>query len=593
VTATGAQANTSVAASLRISAPNTAAPIGQVDTPLQNATGVQGAIGVTGWALDDVGVTSVKIYRNCLPAVDAASACQSINGASVVFIGDAAFVPGARADIESAFPSYPQNSRAGWGYLMLTNMLPNVSSNQPNGGQGPLTIYAFATDAEGNRSLLGRAWAGAGSTTPTSITMANASIAKPFGAIDTPSQGQTVSGVVPNFGWALTPDSNTVVGDGDIHIPSDGSTMRVVIDGVFVGTVTYNQCRGNVGNPISGGVFCNDDVSNVFGNATPQPSLTSRASNPTVHRNLDSGRSPIGSFDINTLTMTNGRHSIAWGVTDSAGRSEGIGSREFIVLNGSSLTADLDALADAAAMNVGASADVDSLPLSASDVTGRTSFDFERPLEAVMPDRDGVRHVSIPELGRLELWLGDGVVAGYLRANDDLRPLPPGSVLDASTGRFTWSPIVGYIGPYDLVFVTAHDARIPIRVTVHAKASEVAGSMRAHIDLPVTHSTVSGSLTVAGWALDPDAWQGSGVDAVHVWAVRRDVPAADPEFLGAAQVGVARPDVARAFGAQFDRAGWHLDAIELQPGTYDVLAYFWSSRTQRFEDARTVRITVH
>ena len=40
---------------------------GQVDTPILNATGVQGAIGVTGWALDDVGVASVQIYRNCLP----------------------------------------------------------------------------------------------------------------------------------------------------------------------------------------------------------------------------------------------------------------------------------------------------------------------------------------------------------------------------------------------------------------------------------------------------------------------------------------------------------------------------------------------
>jgi hypothetical protein len=33
-------------------------------------------------------------------------------------------------------------------------------------------------------------------------------------------------------------------------------------------------------------------------------------------------------------------------------------------------------------------------------------------------------------------------------------------------------------------------------------------------------------------------------------------------------------------------------ASGLAPGTYDVTAYFWSTRTNRFEDARTVTITV-
>ena len=30
----------------------------------------------------------------------------------------------------------------------------------------------------------------------------------PFGAIDTPGQGHTISGVFNNFGWVLTPDGN-------------------------------------------------------------------------------------------------------------------------------------------------------------------------------------------------------------------------------------------------------------------------------------------------------------------------------------------------------------------------------------------------
>jgi len=73
---------------------------------------------------------------------------------------------------------------------------------------------------------------------------------------------------------------------------------------------------------------------------------------------------------------------------------------------------------------------------------------------------------------------------------------------------------------------------------------------------------------------------------------RRDVPSAPEIFLGAATVGGAGPDVATLYGQQFDRAGWNLTASGLQPGTYDVTAYFWSNRTGQFEDARTTTVIV-
>lgn len=44
----------------------------------------------------------------------------------------------------------------------------------------------------------------------------------------------------------------------------------------------------------------------------------------------------ISSFVVETRATSNGRHAIAWSVTDSAGRPEGIGSRFFNVLNSSS-----------------------------------------------------------------------------------------------------------------------------------------------------------------------------------------------------------------------------------------------------------------
>ena len=81
-------------------------PFGEFSTPLDGAA-VGGSIAVTGWVLDDIGVKNVKIY----------------NGEQ--YIGDAVFVEGARPDVETAYPSYPDNHRAGWGYMMLTNFLPN------------------------------------------------------------------------------------------------------------------------------------------------------------------------------------------------------------------------------------------------------------------------------------------------------------------------------------------------------------------------------------------------------------------------------------------------------------------------------------
>jgi hypothetical protein len=563
-------------------------PIGLVDTPLQNATNLVGAIGVTGWVVDDVGIASVQVYRNCL-AFEPAINCQVINGHNVVFIGNATLVPGARPDIEAIFPTYPSANVGAWGYLLLTSMLPHIPNSQLFGGQGPLTLYVFATDLDGHLTQLGRTQF---DTTPTQITMGNDTITKPFGAIDTPGQGATISGAAyANFGWALTPDSNTVADAGDILVPTDGSTSVVYIDGAPVGTVSYNQCRGiATSGPVTAGVFCDDDVSNIFGNATPLAPFTSRTSNPTRHRNLDAGRGPIGAYILDTTTLTNGIHTIMWVVFDDAGRGEGIGSRFFTVLNGSSLTAD--ALVTAATGILGPADVLAASPIDPGAVWGRQGYDLAAPWESLLPDSTGQRILRMPAQGRLEVWLGDRPVqTGYLVANGTVRPLPPGSRIDAATGTFSWHPVLGYVGTYELTFLRQDGTQLPLAVTL-----ETSGPTEGHLEMalerPAADAAVSGAFSVEGWALDTGAWQGTGVGAVHVWAQRLDVPAAAPEFLGAATLGGARPDIAATYGESFERAGWALSAAGLAPGTYEVTAYVWRTRTRQFEDARTVGITV-
>jgi hypothetical protein len=561
---------------------------GQVDTPAQNAAGVQGAIGVTGWALDDSGVNSVKIYRNCL-AFEPAN-CQDVLGNSVVYIGDAAFLAGARPDVAAAFPTHPQNGRAGWGYLMLTPMLPHVPNSQPFGGQGPLTLYAIATDTGTNKTLLGRTFVpGPGFTTPTSITMANDSIAKPFGAIDTPGQGQTIAGAgYANFGWALTPDADTVAGAGDILIPTNGSTMAVFIDGLSVGLVAYNQCRGNVGNPVPAGVYCNDDVANIFGNVTPVLTpLAPRTSNPTRYRNLDAARAAIGAYNFNTLTMTNGLHTIAWSVTDSAGRVEGIGSRFFIVQNGIPLAeaaGSEDALRAAPARVLGTAESLAIHAPATDGVWGRTGYNLAAPWATMHTKEDGTFAVRLPELGRLELWLGTDVEAGYLVAEGKLHPLPVGSSLVGA--QFGWTPPAGYTGAYELAFIRGGE-RLTVKVTVVERPKAVEGERQIRMELAAdAHS--AGQVKVAGTASDAQAAIGSGIDAVHVWAAAHDGSpvrgsvgtwvrgAATPVFLGAATL---------------DREHFSLTA-KLAPGTYTVTAYAWNQRTERWEDSRSVTVVV-
>jgi len=543
-------------------------PFGQVDTPGQDATGVTGAFSLSGWVLDDVGVTMVKVYRDCLPSEINVHGCFSPGGLrglrNVIELGDATIVPGARPDVEALYPTYPAANRAGWGFMILSNMLPNVAAGTPQGGVGQVTVHVLAFSDYPGVTRLGRAVL---DETGTRITLANDTIAKPFGAIDTPAQGATVAGTLNNFGWALTPDPGT-----GVLIPTSGSTINVFIDGASIGTATYNLCRGTVGNPVPSGVLCDDDVSTIF------------RGNGARFRNLDAGRGPIGLRSINTTALANGLHTISWGVTDSANRSEGIGSRYFTVLSSS---ADVGRPALEGRQNRGVQNHAALLP---SAIYARTGFDVLSAYAPLVPDASGVPQVRIPELGRVELQI-PGVTSGAMLVNDELRPLPIGVGIDHERGIVSWIPGVGYLGTYRLQF-----GPTVVDVTV-APASTTDEPLRLHLDSP-THGLVLSerAVRVEGWALDPQAASGAGVGAVHVWGRRvvhgptgAMVQGSEPVFLGVADINIPRPDVAAAHGERFPDAGFRLHA-SLPAGEWEVTAYVWVARTGRFEDARSVRV---
>jgi uncharacterized delta-60 repeat protein len=578
---TGASTTIAVQLAVTQQTGTTTGPTGQVDTPAQSATGLQGAIAMTGWVVDDVGIQHVRLYRQCL-AFDTPGACQTVLGANAVLMGAASIIPGARPDVEALFPTLPANDSAGWGFLILSNLLPNIpASNANGGGVGTFQFYAVATDAEGNQRLLGRSYVDS-VPLPTTVTVANDTIAKPFGAIDTPEQGQTVSGTLNNFGWALTPDPGT-----GVLVPTNGSTVNVLIDGVVVGQASYNLCRGSVavGGVVPSGQLCDDDVSTIFRGAG------------TLYRNLDASRGPIGLRTINTTSLSNGLHTIQWGVTDSASRGEGIGSRYFNVLN--SATDAFGARPDRgpyerAALRTDFVARRDLPRRDDVVIYGRTGFNLDRALVPVEPV-GGVPSVVIPELGRVELQV-PGARGVAVVANGHLREAPVGLAVNSEDGVVTWSVGPGYLGTYRLL-VEREDDHVLVDVTV-APMAVVEEPVRMHLDRVDQFGSV---FVLHGWALDPQADTGSGIGAVHVWAKKKTSgvffednsakKTPDVFFLGTADMSIARPDVAAAHGARFPNAGFSFQSA-LGEGEWEVIAYAWNSRTARFEDARSATVTV-
>ena len=517
-TATGLKSLSSNEVSAAVPTPTTVPPYGSFDTPTQNATGVTGSVAVTGWALDDNGVTRVRILR--APVAGEAAG-------TLVYLGDASFVTGARPDIAATFPAAALKNRAGWGYLMLTLFLPNL-------GNGTFTLYAYADDADGHSALLGSR----------TITCSNASSVTPFGAIDTPGQGESVNGSVNNFGWVLSPGTRR-------SDPTGGGTVQVVIDGLPVGVPTGWTSRSDLASLFPAGKY----------------SGISKA---------------LGVYTFDSRTLSDGLHTIAWAVTDNSGKSSGVGSRYFTVANGSGVTAA------AVASGVSAQAVASSGATAAGPIVGRRGFDLSSPLRTYRPNTSGVVVVQSEELDRIELHTGASKAS--LVTASGLQPLPIGSALDAD-GVFRWQPGVAFVGPYDFAFSGSDGVR-QVRIVLNPKGSGRVGPQIV-IDTPTRNlKTIAAgaAFTVAGWAADLDDEGGTGVDAVHAWAYPRS--GGDPIFLGPAAVHGARPDVAAVYGDRFKSSGYGITAEGLPAGDYDIAVFAWSTVLQGFAPASTVPVRV-
>lgn len=371
-------------------------PFGSLDTPLEGAA-VYGSVPVTGWVLDDLGVYIVNIYRDPAPG----------EGTDPVFIGNATRVEGARPDIMTAYPGYPDNSKAGWGYMLLTHFLPNK-------GNGQYTLYAKARDLEGNWTTLGK----------TRITCDNENAVEPFGAVDTPDQGATVTSLeYTNFGWALTPQPNT--------IPLDGSTIKVWVDGLPIGSPVYNRYREDIAEKFPG------------------------------YNNTDGA---VGYFKLNLKPYKDGVHTIAWSVRDDAGNVEGIGSRYFTVMARMGDSTSTSASTTTSGPPVWAE-ELAAMPETEIDgVQWQSGFrachDFEG-IEGItgvaekMSWKKAFSTIVMRQCEPLKIRFGEDFkgVDGGLMVGSRVMGLPPGSTLREDENAFYWLPGPASYGEHRLVFV--------------------------------------------------------------------------------------------------------------------------------------------
>lgn len=377
-------------------------PFGYFETPENNSV-ISGVVPFTGWALDEIDVVNTAKCNAANPDEEVGVRIYHDVDSDLICIGSAIFVERARPDVEQIYPNYPKSDQAGWGYMMLTNVLPD----------GPHVFHAKAVDKEGNEVTLGTK----------SVIINNASAKKPFGTLDTPCPGCPISSVFRVWGWALTPPPDSIP-CSDHSVFCDAVVLY--IDGLNVGKVHYGTNR--------------NDVCSLFPGYNNCPKVGFY-------------------FDFDSSEYCNGIHTIFCHVTDTGNDSDGIGSRFFHIWNLGTTNCCMDQTSSQTQFSI-PRPEIADIPINnAEPISIQKGYNEEVEPQFMELDKNAQTIIEIRELERIKIRLNPlknsnfNHYCGYFMIGNKLMPLPIGSFLDAEKGIFYWMPGPGFVGPYRFIFL--------------------------------------------------------------------------------------------------------------------------------------------
>jgi hypothetical protein len=358
---------------------------------------------------------------------------------------------------------------------------------------------------------------------------------EPAGALDTPQNGSSLREPFVVAGWAIDRAASAGMGVDEVDVwayPNPGSGAAPV----FLGAATLGGSRPDVGS-----LFGSRFTSSGYGLQVNALGSGSYRLDVSAHSSVTGAFNALGSAWISVLAGSSSPH--AWIDTPVEGATVG---PSFLVAgwaldSGAPSGAGVDAIHVYAYPNPGSG--TAPIFLGAADIGGSRG------------DVGGV-------FGSQFTSSGYGLLARNLGA-----------------------------GTYQLVVY----ARSTVTGLFTAAARNVSvrapGNPTMSLDLPINGTTVHEPFVVAGWAVDLDAPTGTGIDAIHVWALPTDGRPAI--FLGVGARGGSRPDVGSVFGAQFTSSGYGLIVSSLPPGSYQIVVSPHSSVSAVFSQARSVVVTVY
>ncbi len=202
-----------------------------------------------------------------------------------------------------------------------------------------------------------------------------------------------------------------------------------------------------------------------------------------------------------------------------------------------------------------------AVPAAASFAQPPSSCSFEIPTHRLQfPNYGGQKTVTVPAPAGC-LWTATIPNAtGFFTIVGPSSGTGPGSVQVSSAAT-------GTIGHVEFLSINGQSITL----------SETVPYIRT--DTPANEAAVTEPLVVAGWALESDPEvSGTAVDLVHVYArlLTSGGPSETAIFLGAADIGIPRSDIAAAFGSQYLNAGWQFSVRSLPSGFYNIEVYMHS-----------------